>query len=267
MKLSFYTPIAYDYLLSFAAISSYYDIADEIILAIDKDRMSWNKNKYEFNDTLFYDEIKKIDTSNKIKILEENFHEYSDLPIENDTNERNIISSNCKAENYIIGIDSDEILLNAKIFYDWLTDIKTTNFDTSCVWHSVYKIIDSALILTLPEEIAHIGTNLRNKYSKCRITTNENVVLSSLKILHFSWGRQRKDVIEKLYNWSHSKDFNLEKNMRNWDNVTLENFKSFHHIHPLKLKQWWVSLEIGFLEDYNISQQTKNYLLNYINKK
>lgn len=238
MKLSFYTPIAYDYQYAFSSILSYYDIADEIILAIDKDRISWANKPYTFDNDVFWSWIKNNDRCHKIKVVEDNFHCKSN-PTENDTYERNYISSLCTG--YIIGIDSDEILLNPIEFKRWLIEKQPTE-DVTCTWFSVYKSFGDKLLITLPNEEAGLGTALKNKYYKCRCTKNPHI-LSPLKVLHFSWGRTRDEIIQKLNNWTHTYDFNIEKHLQVWDSVTLENYKEKTNLHPLGLKQWWKSLE------------------------
>jgi len=254
MRLTFYTPIAYDYKFSFATILSYYDIADEIILAIDKDRISWSRKKYEFDSKVFFQKIEIIDVDKKIRIFEENFHIY-DEPIKNDTFERNCITTICKKENYIVGIDSDEVLLNQKEFFDWMC-LENPNVDISCHWYCVYKKFKEKLLITLPNETAAIGTNLRNSFQKCRCTKLKNYlpILSPLKVLHFSWGRTRKEIEQKLLNWGHSQDFDVKKFLETWESVNLENYKEKINLHPLRIRNWWKTLELVELKYFGLSE-------------
>ena len=239
MKLSFYTPIAYDYEYSYKTIQSYYDIADEIILAIDKDRISWSGKKYDL-DNSFYDKIIQIDSCKKIKVIEENFH-HSSKPLENETNERNFILSKCTGD-FVIGIDSDEVLLNSTEFLKWFKSTKI-ECDISCTLKTVFKQIDKKLLVCLPYESTVIGTARGNKYLKCRITGNKTII-SPLEILHHSWGRTEQDVLQKLQNWGHSKDFNISNYFNVWKSVSLHNYEEKRFLHPLGLKQWWQRLEL-----------------------
>lgn len=255
MNCSFYTPIAYDYIYAFSSIISYYDIADEILLGIDKDRVSWSKKKYDFDEEIFSSKIKQIDKDKKIKIIEGDFHKT--IPILNDTNERNYISTLCKKDNYIIGIDSDEILINPKEFKEWLDSQDKFKMDVRCMWHSVYKSFGTNFLITTPLEPAIIGTNRRNSYKKCRLT-NCYAELSPLQVLHFSWGRSREEVIQKIENWSHSSEFDRNGYMKLWDKVTINNYKQFTYLHPLGLKKWWVKLHLETLDSFNINEKLKN---------
>jgi len=259
MKYSFYTPIAYDYKFSYATILSYYDIADEIILAIDRDRISWAGKKYEFNNEEFFSKIEQIDKQKKIIILEDNFHENS--PIENDTQERNFISKKCSGD-YIIGIDSDEVLLNPKEFLAWLNSQDDFKSDIECTWYTVYKSYGKKLLITQPEETTVIGTNLKGYFQKCRFTSKNSLViprkLSPLKVLHFSWGRSKDDFVQKLKNWSHTNDFDIERYIKIWDSVNLKNYIHKKDLHPLALKEHWKSLRLVDVEFFNISDKVKD---------
>ena len=253
MNLSFYTPISYDYKYSLPTILSYYKIADEILLAIDKDRISWSKNKFAF-DECFFDEIKKIDVENKISIVEGDFHSL-DSPIQNDTNERNFITTVCKKDNFIVGIDSDEVLLNPNEFLEWLNVSNPHFSDVSCMMSSVYKAFGKTLLVNYPKESVVIGTKSTNCYKICRNTKNASL-MSPLKILHFSWGRTRQDILQKLSNFGHSKDFNIDDYMKIWDNVTLENYALKKELHPLLKcrKHIWLSLEAVNLDDFKLEE-------------
>jgi hypothetical protein len=249
MKLSFYTPIAYDYKYSFATILSYYDIADEIFLAIDEDRISWSGNKYEFDEG-FFDKIKELDKDNKIKILQSNFHTLQ-KPLDNDFSERKYIASFCKKDNYVISIDSDEVILNVKEFFDWINSSKPVS-NISCVMKSVFKVFGENVLVNVPDETCQIGT--------CDLVNNSTVrfgkrpsLLSPMKILHYTLGRTREEVVQKFENWGHSKDFNTKEYIKIWDSVTLENYKEKKELHPiLRCKKYsWLSLQLVNIKDFN----------------
>lgn len=257
MKFTFYTPVAYDYKLAYATIMSYYDIADEILLGLDESRISWAGKKFEFDDG-FYDTISAMDKDKKIKIIEKNFHTYKNA-IDNDTCERNYLTCRSVPGNYHIGIDSDEILLNPKEFLDWLKKTSVSPFDVDATWYTVYKSFGDKLLVTNPLEPARIGTRLRGKYRKCRVTAQRGI-MSPLKMLHYSWGRKREEVVQKLENWSHTNDFNCKEYMVTWDSVNLENYKEKKNLHPLKIKQWWKSLDVFDVNDFDIPKEIKEKL-------
>lgn len=252
MKLSFYTPIAYDYKYAIASILSYYKIADEIVLAIDQDRISWSNKKYEFNDQDFNERINAIDKDKKIKIIIGNFHKFQ-KPIDNDTYERNYISRNCMIGNYIIGIDSDEILLNPDEFKIWMNNCNI-NSDVKSRLFTVYKSFKNYLLNVQPDEMTVVGTALISSYNKCRNTRNFTVD-SPLQILHYSWARNETELLQKLLNWGHSTDFNIKKHYQIWQSVNLQNYRSQTMLHPLGMKNNWTNLNLINLSQYNLSEE------------
>jgi hypothetical protein len=229
-------PVAYDYLYAFGAIARVYDISDEIILGLDVDRISWSKGAFEFNLEEFQTEIKKLDHSGKIRLIEENFHT-EEHPMANDTRERNILSSYCKPGNWVLQIDSDEYMLNPADFKKWLSTADP-ECDVQAQWITVFKSFgDRVLVAHEPGHQVHVGTRLRSSYNYCR-KTERPARLSNLQILHFSWGRSRKDLAQKLVNWSHSKDFDTNKFLEFWDGINLSNFQSVRNFHPLHPPLW-----------------------------
>lgn len=260
MNLSFYTPISYDFNFSFASILSYYNIAEEIILGIDEDNISWSNNKFEFNKEFFLERIKKIDSLNKIKIISFKFH--GDTCKKNEDFEREFLVKKCKKENYILGIDSDEIILNPIEFKEWFYKEKPIK-NILGSFSTVFKRFDTSLLLTTPSETQNIGA-FNIEENKLARFYNKNLIFSPVKILHFSWGRNREQLLKKLNNFGHSKDFNLENYIVNiWDKVNLENFKSFSYFHPLKLKIWWKSLSLLDLNNFDLDKNVLNEILNF----
>jgi hypothetical protein len=234
-NISIVTPIAYDFLYSFKTISTYYRIADEIILGIDSDRISWSHKKYEFNEELFRDSIKKIDVENKIKIVQDNFH-FNNAPAANDTYERNYLSTKCKEGSWILQIDSDECLLNPDDFILWVQTVNP-NYGFKAKWTTVFKSFDKYALVLSEKGIVQIGTKLKNSYTIMR-NTAQPTLISPLNILHYSWGRTDKEVWQKLTNWSHSQDFDIKKFYDVWKNLTLDNYKELRDFHPLYGPDW-----------------------------
>ena len=69
------------------SIKTYYDYVDEIVLGLDKNRVSWSKNNFTFDEGKLWAELNDIDSEGKITIVEEDFVK-SDKAIENDNFER-----------------------------------------------------------------------------------------------------------------------------------------------------------------------------------
>jgi len=242
-NLSFVTLLSYDYELAMQAIEHYYDIADEIILGIDIDRVTWSGNKFDFDEFGFDEFIKRVDVNGKINIIRENFHT-SQRPIDNDTSERRFLSQICKKGNWIIQIDADELVLNPKEFKAFM-DENDEALDGCAIkghWITVFKAFGDGKYLVIDaagetDGKIFVGTKSQNSYTMCR-DTNETAIKTPLRLLHVSWGRTREGLKQKLENWGHSKDFNTNAYLEMWDKVTLENYQSFVNLHPLYGPHW-----------------------------
>jgi hypothetical protein len=235
--LSFITLLAYDYRYSYPAVRSYYKLADEIILGLDADRLTWMQQPFEID----MDEIKAfiadIDPQRKIRIVEGNFHSAGN-PMVNDAMERSRLSEQAAPGNWVVQIDADEILVNGPEFREWLLLKDPVPYNVFGRWLSVFKLFGKqALIIDPPGEYVPVATMLRGQYTGGRLTRQQGV-MSPLRLLHFSWGRTPAQLMQKLRNWSHARDFDVEKFFDFWESVTLENFAEAKNFHPLHGPTW-----------------------------
>ena len=180
MNLSVYTPIAHDFKFSFATIISYYEIADEIILGIDNKNISWSNKKYSFDIEKFFERVKEIDRDSKIKIIFSDFHTLNDGK-KNQNRQRRFLASICNKQNFVLAIDSDEILLNPFEFKKWL-DSNEIKKDIGCTMYSIYKNFGDKLLITLPDEYQNVGTYNITSNPLARFNQKNNII-SPLKIL------------------------------------------------------------------------------------
>ena len=187
--------------------------------------------------------IESRDTVHKIKVLRANFHNLA-RPIDNDTAERNFLSTQCKPGNWIIQIDADELMLNPLEFQSFMVENEEV-LDGCAIkanWITVFKAFSGTKFLVIDNnsptaEKIFVGTKLSNSYTMCR-DTNEMAIQTPLRLLHASWGRTREELDQKLNNWGHSKDFNTNAFLEMWDKVTLENYQLFTNLHPLHGPHW-----------------------------
>jgi hypothetical protein len=234
--LSFVTPLSFDYRYAFGAIRSYYAMADEIVLGLDEQRLTWSGRPFEIDMERIRVFVAGIDTDRKIRIVEGDFHSLGD-PMKNDTAERSALSQECAADNWVVQIDSDEILLNAADFRQWML---TANPQVAVLatWITVFKMFArQALVIDPPVEVVPIATRLRGAYAGARVTL-EDYCQSPLQLLHFSWGRTPAELRQKLENWSHREHLDVEAFYRTWESVTLENYREFKNFHPVNGPKW-----------------------------
>jgi hypothetical protein len=238
-SLSFITLLSFDYRYAFDAISSYYAIADEILLGLDQSRLTWARQPFEINVDEILAFIRRIDAAGKIRMVERDFHTH-DNPMDNDTQERNILSFQCAPGNLIVQIDADEILINAAEFVAWLNDPGNA-LDGALIgatWINVFKRFGlQALVITPASEVAPVATRSRGKFVGAR-WTDERLIVSPLKLLHYSWGRSPEELKQKLRNWSHARDFDTDAFYQRWESLTLDNYQQWHNFHPFNGPAW-----------------------------
>ena len=211
-------------------------------MGIDNDYLTWAKNPFEFSE-IALESFLKIDTDKKIKVIRGNFHSLS-RPIDNDTMERNFLSTHCKPGNWIIQIDADETFLNGNEFIKFMTENEevVSGCAIKAHWITVFKSFDKNKYLVIDGNCdtdgrIFIGTQISNSYTICR-NTDQTAIQSPLKLLHMSWGRTKSELKKKLENWGHSTDFNTNSFLEMWDTVTLDNYGEYKNLHPLNGPDW-----------------------------
>ncbi len=228
--------VAYDYRYAYNALQRVYGLADEIILGLDEDRISWSQRPFSFARDEFGERIRRMDPLGKIRIEEGNFHGGTH-PLANETSERNLLSRLCRPGNWILQIDSDEYVLNPAQFLAWLPSAALDR-DFKARWITVFKSFgDQCLVVQEPAETIEVGTRARGDYVYGR-RTRVPADGSPLQLLHHSWGRTRDELEQKLLNWGHSRDFDVARFLAFWDGITLDNYRAARNFHPLHGPLW-----------------------------
>lgn len=233
--LSFVTPVAYDFRYALKAVQAYYGAADEIVLGLDRERISWSGMKYNMDEGAFREGIRLLDSQAKVKVVEGDFHSRGSATL-NDTDERNVLSLACRPGHWIVQIDSDEMVLNAGEFRAWLLG-RTFNWNVLGNWLTVFKSFRDAYLVVDKTATISVATRSRGLYTGCR-DTKQWKRRSPLKMLHFSWGRTEAEVGQKLKNWTHSGDFDTDRFLQFWRSVNLENYQSVRDFHPMDGPDW-----------------------------
>ena len=127
IKKSVISLISYDAEYLPDSIAKYYDYVDEIVLGLDKERISWSNNPFTFDENKLWKDLKTLDVKNKIEVIEESFHP-STVAIENDNYERNFLKDKC-THDWIFSIDADEELVNPKDFFNRFVPLMETYHD------------------------------------------------------------------------------------------------------------------------------------------
>ena len=248
------------------SIKRYYEYVDEIVLGIDKDRITWSGNPFEVDENALWRELDAIDGDSKITIVEEDFHQ-SKVAIENDNYERNFLKQECTHE-WIVSVDADEMLVNAKeFFYDYLPIVERyrDKKDISLTWATPYKTIDdTTLVIANEDDTPFFGENQGivtsddSTFVYARWTNKSsaghNRLLSPLVALHWSLCRSKEDLHQKINNIGHSDLVEKDPFYNVWNQVTLDNYTDLRNFKTSGLgeAQWpkLVPINTDQVEDY-----------------
>jgi hypothetical protein len=240
-KKSVISLISYDANYLPESIGSYYNYVDEIVLGLDKDRISWSGNKFSFNEAELWSQLKKIDYANKITIVEENFHR-SKTPIENDTHERNYLKSKCEYD-WVFSFDADEVLVNAREFFiDFCPIVQDyKHIELMFTWYLLYKQVEGGYLIIADENREHLfkkdiqgftADRDLHTFTYCRWTNSKHKVLSPLAIKHYSFCRSQEELSKKINNFGHSAEskqdpfYEVQKQINKQNYTSLRNFKT-----------------------------------------
>jgi|SRR5210317_52213 hypothetical protein len=271
IKKSVISLISYDAHYLPKSIERYYNYVDEIVLGLDKNRQTWSKNSFSFDESLLWSELSRIDGDKKISIVEEDFVQ-SDVAIENDNYERNFLKNEC-SNDWIFSFDADEMLVNPKhFFYEFcplVEDYRNTH-DICMTWATPYKEIENTTLVIAEEdgspffgENQGVVTSKNNTYTYARWTNQSaggtNRILSPLVALHYSLCRKSEDLHQKIHNIGHSDIVEEDPFYKIWTQVTMDNYKELKNFKTSGLGgAQWPSLEP--IETQFIFQYIEQYL-------
>ncbi len=249
-KKSVISLISYDASYLVSSIKSYYNYVDEIVLGLDKDRISWSGNKFSFDEDKLWKELSTIDGDNKIEVVEGNFHR-SAVPIENDNYERNFLKEQC-SNDWIFSFDADEILVNADDFFNKFCPI-VENYDVDLMfyWILPYKRVEDDEILVISKEdrksipnneVQGFTTLKHNTFNYCRWTNNQKRIQSPLAILHWSFCRPEDELDLKINNFGHSIESKQDPFYDIQAKVDINNYTQLRNFKTSNMGPQWESL-------------------------
>jgi hypothetical protein len=234
--------VAYDWHLLQFAIPLFYNDADRIVLSVDKDRISWANQIFDFDERKFTTMIKELDPGKKITIVAENFHQFSS-PMENEVYQRNYMATVLEKGGWHIQLDCDEYFLEFPAFVKFLKKLDESRSGLAnicCPLVTLYKQIPEGYLYidASPGTREYIQIASRNpEYIYGRRNGHFNIYTNFL-ILHQSWARTEHEVIQKLKNWGHKNDFDGVKYLNQWKSVDRTNYENLKNFHPIQADVW-----------------------------
>lgn len=239
--------VAYDWYFLEHSLPLVYNDADQICLSIDKERIGWAGEKFDFDSDAFHNLIADIDKKGKIKILEEDFHLNGLTPMQNEVRQRNKMAEFLGSGGWHIQLDADEYFVDFKGFVQQLQAYKGKAEINICVpFLILFKRIEQGWLMVSTNnkkvlEYVPIAT-LKPKYEYGRRNGYSNYKVN-YSIIHQSWARNKSEIRQKIENWGHKNDFDTLQFLHFWEELDCSNFLQVKDFHPIQ-PSLWPSFEI-----------------------
>lgn len=234
--------IAYDWEMLKIALPIIYNEVDEICLSLDINRQTWAGNEFQFDEVAFYQYVKLIDKYNKIIVYEDDFYKDKESTMYNEVYQRNKIADKLgKLNSWHIQIDVDEYFVDIKSIVYFLKN----NYD---------KFKDKDVNICLPFYIMFKQINHGNLFIKGRmewvpvITNNPNYEFGRRNgyfnykfdsaMIHQSWARSETEIQQKICNWGHKNDFDVQDFFQRWKKLNADNYTEWTDFHPINGAVW-----------------------------
>jgi hypothetical protein len=243
MKIKAGFLVSYDWELLRYSIPCVYPWVDRIWLSLDKNRLTWAGNPFDWDENGFQDLLNRIDPNQKIEIYEDCFHIPGLSTIQCDTRQRNILARQMGEDGWHLQVDADEYVLNCKDFVDYLHTINPKPNRPCTIFANLIPLIKKTpsgyLVVKFPKrnyEIFPLAFYL--PHFRAARQTGSHCHLSRCIVFHQTLSRSPQEVKNKLANWGHNKDFDGDAFFSFWDSLDEGNYRSARNFHPLYPSSW-----------------------------
>jgi hypothetical protein len=260
--------VSYDYELIKNSLPPVYEYADKIVLAVDKDGKTWSGNSITIAET-FWDWVKDFDMQHKIEIYKDSFYVEELTSVQNDTRERNMLGKYMGEGGWHVQIDADEYFIDFGAFVDYLHELDRTKKHVDCIiqeWLLLYKKLPTGYLLIKGNGGQTPIATTRPDYICCRIIAHSKKAWYPQRIIHDSWARSEEDLLTKLTNWGHNKDFNTRGYFHYWKAINEKNYMFARNFHPYASPETWGELDYIAAKDipellHKLKESTNDDLL------
>ncbi len=250
--------VSYDWYLLKNALPLIYAEADVIYLALDKKRLTWSGNRFDFDESGFYEMIESIDVNKKIKVYEDDFFVEGLKPMQCEVRERNLLAKQMGEGGWHIQLDADEYFLDFKGFVEYLKKmpLNQKEINICAVLINLFKKTDTGILYIIHQnlDLIQIATN-KPHYEYGRKNGYFNHI-SPFFLLHDTWARSEEEIKQKIANWGHKNDFDTEKYFLFWKSLDENNYQAVKDFHPISPTTWQALM---FVEGQGIAQITEKF--------
>lgn len=232
--------IAYDWEMLKTALPLFYNHVDKICLSLDINRRTWAGNAFHFDERDFFDYVKNIDVENKIDVYQDDFYQDKINPMNNEVYQRNQIAKRLGEGGWHIQIDVDEYFIDfEKLAFFLRNNYQKFNKEVNiCLPFYIMfkKLSNNSFFIKGIMEWVPVVTNYP-KYVFGRRNGYFNYKFDS-PIIHQSWARSETEIQQKISNWGHKNDFDVQQFFEKWKKLDVSNYKEWLDFHPIDGKVW-----------------------------
>ena len=233
--------VAYDWEFLKVSLPLVYPFADKICLSLDKDRTSWTKQKFVFDDASFFAFVKNVDSKGIIDVYEDNFHQEDLSPMQNEVRQRKLIASRLGNGGWHLQLDTDEYFVDFGGFVAYLKSYYSKReVNITCPWYTMYKQVKNGCLFISEnnKELEYIPIATRYPHYEFGRRNGYFNIKTPFVILHQSWARSEQEILQKINNWGHKEDFDVQQYFLRWKTLDESNFKEYKNFHPIHPEIW-----------------------------
>lgn len=198
-KASFVTLACYDWRLLPVSIAAYHDAADEVLIGLDADRLTWSGTRFECDRSALEYALKSFP---KCRIVESRFYNAALTPLQNDCKERERLAWACR-NRWVVEVDADELVDGAAVVQ--ALDTCPDDHQLFGVWRDILKVQgDTALTrdTTYGGKLCALATTSRKRvYAR---QTNQPIHVARIEVEHLTTARPEAELAQKFRGWGHS---------------------------------------------------------------
>lgn len=262
--------ISYDYSYIFSSVKLIYDHVDSIVISYDADNKTWAGNDILIPES-FFSEVKAIDIHNKITFYKDQFYVPNIQSMELETRQRNMMAEKMGSGGWHIQIDSDEYAYDFKLLAQFLRkhqfltrkpEKTPINFLVNLV--VLFKQNKEGFYVIQPfNESCFLITN-NPIYEKARKPKVGKTLQLDYYLIHQSWARTPTEIEQKIKNWGHKNDFDVQEFYEKWRDLDETSYKNYIDFHPLPGSFWG---KLDFFEATNIQDFIEKFEQKHPQKK
>ncbi|PKQ70833.1 hypothetical protein [Raineya orbicola] len=249
--------VSYDWYLLKNALPLVYADADIIYLALDKKRLTWSGNPFDFDEKDFQNFIQSIDINKKIHIYEDDFYVASLTPMQCEVRERNMLAKAMGEGGWHIQLDADEYFINFGNFIEYLQQNPVRKETNICVCLiNLFKKTNNGYICIKTDDLDLIQVASNKPYYEYGRKNGYFNHTAPFYMLHDTWARNEGEVWQKISNWGHKTDFDTHKYFDFWKSIDENNYSQIRNFHPLQPEKW---KKLVFLAGRNVQELIQNF--------